>query len=272
MRILLCLSLFLFSFHLDAKKAPKWKPGTMQVTEEGMRYSVKKTGPGETIVNGDLVHCLFYFYNSQTKKYDRTFYPFPSTKPKTGPTIVVTDGMNYGLSSAIKMLKAGGEGFFIFPNAKTNNSVADSTCYYVRVIDVIKPLRFMVPDVTDTVAIDSVKIEVNDPGKKNYGDTLFSVMKLTEVPQQTACGISAVIVAFKFELTWFDNGTQHKSILVFVECPEQYGKDYFVKGASYVVTAIPMTENYKSGHRTMNSYSLEKLESYYSLRVKKMSR
>jgi hypothetical protein len=270
MRTLVFLSLLLFSLPLTAKRAPKWRPGAMQVSQEGMRYSVKRNGSGETIVNGYLVDCLIYFYNNQTKKYDKEFYPFPAVDPKKGPTFVVSDGMNFGMSSAIKMLKEGGEGFFIFPNAKTKNSAADSTCYYIRVLKVIKPVHFTIPEVKDTVAIDSVQIKVTDPGQKNYGDTLFSVLKLVEVPQQTLCGISDVIVAFKFEMTWFDKGTQHKDILVFVSCPESYGKDYFVTGASYVVTAIPMTENFKAGRRVMNSYSLEKLESYYGLRVKKM--
>jgi hypothetical protein len=269
MRNLLFLVLLLFSFHLDAKKAPKWKPGAMQVSKDGIRYSIKKQGKGEAIKIGDVVRFFAYCYNPVTKKFDPVLSPGPpnAVNPKTGSFLELKKEFgDNGLVRSLMMLKPGGEGFFIIPGSVP---ASDSSFYFLRVMDVSSLMQINNPT-QDSIKIDSVNIAVTDPARKNYGDTLFSVMKLIEVPQQTPCGTSAVIVAFKFELTWFDNGTQRKNILVFVECPELYGKDYFVQGASYVITAVPMTENYKSGHRTMNGYSLEKLESYYGLRLKKM--
>lgn len=261
--------LFLLSFQLAAKKAPKWKPGVFKTTQEGIRYSIKKVGTGKEIKTGDVVRFFLFAYNGHTKKYDAVLNPPPNASDsKTGGVISLDENTSEnGIVKAIKLLKKGGEGYFIIPGTLIGH--ADSSCYFIRIVDVSAQVTIFNPP-ADSVKADSVKIKVTDPGQKYYGDTLFSFMKLVEVPQMTDCGISAVVVAFKFELTWFDNGTQRKNIIVFIECPELYGKDYFVKGASYIVTAIPMTENYKSGHRTMNSYSLEKLESYYCLRVKKM--
>ena len=78
------------------------------------------------------------------------------------------------------------------------------------------------------------------------------------------------MIAFKFEITTFDTIVHHKDILVFIECPDFYGKDYFVAGTNYMVTCIPLYDDLKNGTRSMNSYSLEKLDRYYGLRIRKM--
>jgi hypothetical protein len=82
--------------------------------------------------------------------------------------------------------------------------------------------------------------------------------------------------AVKFRITYFENGVQHKDVLVFIDCPDQYGKDFFVAGKSYVITAIPLMENHKQGKSVQNSYAVgtfsqEKYESYYCLRIRRMN-
>lgn len=263
------IALVLFSLPVAAKKAPKWKPGVFKTTSEGIRYSIKKQGVGEEIKTGDVVRFFIFGYDFHTKKYDAVLSPPKNgSSRKTGGVLSLDENLSgNGIVKAIKLLKKGGEGFFIIPGHLVGRS--DSCCYFIRVIEITSKLVVYNPS-NDSLKADSVKFAVNDPNKKFYGDTLIALMKLVEQPQMVNCGISKVMIAFKFETTYFENGMQHKNILVFIECPELYGKDYFVAGRNYMVTCIPLLDDLKDGKRTMNSYSLEKLERYYGLRVSRM--
>lgn len=269
MRPLLILALFLFSLSLAAKKAPKWKPGEFKTTSEGIRYSMKKHGSGEEIKTGNVVRFFLFGYDYRTKKYDAVLSPTQNaSNPKTGGVISLDESFSgNGIVQAIMLLKKGGEGFFIIPGHLVGR--ADSSCCFIRVIEVTPKLEIYNPP-KDSLKADSVRFKVNDPNKKFFGDTLIALMNLVETPQLVNCGISKVIIAFKFESTYFENGMQHKNILVFIECPELYGKDYFIAGRNYMVTCIPLLDDLKEGKRTMNLYSLEKLDRYYGLRIRMM--
>jgi hypothetical protein len=266
MKFFLLSIFFLFSLTISAKKAPKWKGKHFKTSPAGIRYNIKKPGNGDSIQTGYGVKYLFYTYDYKTKK-NKT--EPGTTKLADGPlsgtftTIIRDDNAGYDLIKALVLLRKNGEGYFIVPQKK-----GDSTCYYIKVEDVFRVTEISIP--RDTARTDSVNIIVDDPGKKFFGDTLFSFMKLVEVPQMADCGITAVNIAFKFEMSWFDNGVQRKQELVFIECPELYGKDFFEAGKTYMITCVPMTDNFKQGHHTLNNYPLEKLDIYYGLRIRKM--
>ncbi|CAN5911339.1 hypothetical protein BH11BAC7_BH11BAC7_36180 [soil metagenome] len=269
MRPLLIFAILLFSLSLAAKKAPKWKPGVFKTTSDGIRYSIKKQGSGKEIKKGDVVRFMLFVYDFHTKKYDAVLSPGKNaSNSKTGGVISLDENSSgNGIIKAIELLKKGGEGFFIIPGRLVG--AVDSSCCFIRIIEVTTKLEIYNPP-KDSLNTDSVKFAVSDPNKKYFGDTLIALMKLVEQPQMVNCGISKVMIAFKFETTYFENGMQHKNILVFVECPEFYGTDYFIAGRNYMVTCIPLLDDLKDGKRTMNSYSLEKLDRYYGLRVRRM--
>ena len=271
MRSLVFIAFLLFSLTLSAKKAPKWKGRNFKTSSSGIRYDIKKPGKGEAVQTGDVVRLCVYVYNYHSKKRDSALHPFSEKTMENPFSMVMPDDASpgNGLIMSARLLKKGGEGFFIIPPRFLLNESADSCLCFIRVLDVTPRTNLFIPT-KDSVKTDSVQITVNDPGQKFFGDTLFTMMKLLEVPQMSACGTTPVNVAFKFEMTWFDQGTQRKNILVFVECPESYGKDYFVAGKSYMITCVPMLEEFKKDHNTMNHYSLEKLDTYYGLRIKKM--
>ncbi|CAN5300987.1 hypothetical protein BH09BAC5_BH09BAC5_03950 [soil metagenome] len=264
MRFIVVLFLFLISFSLDAKKAPKWRKGDFKKSESGLQYKILKQGRGDSIGETDWVGFDLLFYNSDGKPQNslKIHRNEGSLVDMDDPKIVS------GMKEAIGLMKKGGKAFFIIPPLL--NSGKDTLYCFIHIKKIGHSLSSDLNIPQNKNPDDSVSIIIEDPNQKYFGDSLFSVMKLVEVPQQAGCGSVSVNVAFKFEMSWFDKGTQHKNILVFIECPEQYGKDFFVSGSTYVITAVPMTENLKQGHNTMNAYSLEKLEMYYGLRIKKM--
>ncbi len=248
-------------------KAPKWTKKAMTTSPEGIRYRMKKEGKGEHVKMGDAVRLFLYVYDYKTKKYDRVLSPGSpnAVNPKTGSFLELKEGTeNDPVIRSLKMMKAGGEGFFIVPRA-----AADSACYFIRLMEIIPPAQIItVPQ--DTTQNDTINFKLPDPEQNRFGDTLFTTMKLVEVPVAVRCnGIVPTMQAVKFRITYFDDGVQHKDVLLFMECPAGYGKDFLVAGASYVVTAIPLLENHKNGKSVQNSYSAEKLVNYYCLRIKK---
>ncbi len=266
MRSLLVFALFLLSFSLVAKQAPKWKDANFKKSTSGLQFRIVKYGKGDSISDAYWVSFDLFFYDSNGK-------PKNSIKllRHEGSVVDMNDSKIVpGITESLRNLRKGAKAFFIIPPALSGG--IDTIYCFIHVKRIgLNNLVQTGPSISvvDTKQ-DSVTISVPDPAKKFFGDTLFSFMKLIEVPQVANCGIIAINVAFKFELTWYENGSHHKDVLIFVECPEKFGKDFFKEGSSYMVTAVPMIENYKQGHNTMNSYSLEKLDSYYSLRIKKM--
>lgn len=273
MKHLALIVLLLLSLPLAAKKAPKWKSKGFKTTASGLQYKIVNPGKGAPIRDTDFVLVELSHYAKGNKS---AIKDGPGKKSFEMAGIYLSDKAKIVpyLKEAILLLKKGGKGFFILPSG--SKFMKDTLYCYICVKEVLSgrvTVTGLLPTnapPTDTVKADSVNFKVTDPNKKYFGDTLISLVKLVEQPQLVACGDFKVLVAFKFEMTYFDNGTQHKTILVFVECPESYGKDYFVAGKSYMVTCIPLLDDLKGGKRTMNAYSLEKLESYYGLRVTRM--
>lgn len=229
-----------------------------------------KAGKGDSIRPGDSVVVEYYWYRKSDKKI---LFSSKQFQAGTQSFIIGHGSMMPGFEEGMKMLKKNGYGYFIIPPVigfPEKREGEDTAFYFIRIRKLFHDYTAMSPVIIDKTPKDSVQITVTDPNQKYFGDTLFSMMKLLEVPQTAGCGITPVNVAFKFEMTWFDQGTQRKTILVFVECPESYGKDYFMAGKSYMITCVPMLEDFRQGHNTMNHYSLEKLDSYYGLRIKKM--
>jgi hypothetical protein len=250
-------------------KAPKWTKKAMTTSAEGIRYRVKKEGKGEHVKMGDAVRMFLYMYDHKTKKYDRVSSPNSpnAVNPKTGSFLELKEGTeNNPVIRALRMMKAGGQAFFIVPVPG-----ADSACYFMKVMEVIPPAQIVtVPQ--DSAKNDTINFKLPDPDQNRFGDTLFTTMKLVEVPIAVRCnGIVPTMQAVKFRITYFEDGVKHKDVLLYMECPSGYGKDFLVAGASYVVTAIPLLENHKAGKSVQNSYSAEKLESYYCLRIKKVN-
>lgn len=269
MKFRLLSILLLLTISASAKKAPKWKAKHLQTSPSGIRYDIKKIGEGNAVQTGNWVRFFCYGYNYKTKKYDKNESPTSTMmNPKNGSIIQLDqDYPESGFVGALKMLRVGGEGYFIIPeNGK------DSSCYFIRVAEVLPITQIKQPQ--DTVKADTVTINfhIPDPELKNFGDTLFTTMQLVEIPMHVTChGIAPTLQAVKFKVDYFDNGVKHKQYLIFIECPDGYGKDFFVPGSSYVITAIPLMDNHKQGHQVQNSYSMEKLESYYCLRIRKMN-
>lgn len=270
MRFPVFLLSLLLSLSLAARKAPKWKEGNFETTASGLQYKMVKQGKGESIHGTDFVRVEMTHYKTSDKSIELN-----KNKKKYVTTLfsMNENGVLPGIREATALLKKGGEAYFKIPPSAGKGK--DTIFCFIRVKDVFPQASIIQPTQTDsipadTVQVDSVKFAVNDPNKKYFGDTLIALMKLTEQPQLVNCGASKVLIAFKFEMTYFENGMQRKSVLIFVECPELYGKDYFVAGKDYMVTCIPLMDDLKTGKRTMNNYSLQKLESYYGLRVSRM--
>ncbi len=250
-------------------KAPKWTKKTMATSAAGVRFYMKKAGKGETVKYGDAVRMFLYVYDYKTKKYDKVFTPNSpnAVHPKNGSFMQVSEDVGHDpVISSLLMMKAGGQGFFMAARPGQ-----DSLCYFIKLLEIIPPSQVItVP--ADTTQKDSINFKLPDPESDRFGDTLFTTMKLVEVPIPVRCnGIVPTMQAVKFRITYFEDGVKHKDVLLFMECPAGYGKDFLVAGASYVVTAIPLLENHKSGKNVQNSYAEEKLESYYCLRVKKVN-
>ncbi|MEO5644571.1 MAG: hypothetical protein ABIQ40_17965 [Bacteroidia bacterium] len=268
MRPLLLIAFLLFSLPMAAKRAPKWKDGKFKTTATGLQYKIVKEGNGDSIVAADDVLVELYRYNPTDHllikdKADR----------KEGRLISLQDDKALqGIIQSVQLLKNGGKGYFIIPPLLAKEGSNDTLYCCIVIKNVFRNQRdvIMPGPLTVSIPVDSVKFAVSDPNKKYFGDTLIALMKLTEQPQMVNCGSSKVVIAFKFEMAYFENGMQHKNILVFIECPELYGKDYFISGSNYMVTCIPLLDDLKNGKRTMNSYSLEKLDRYYGLRVRRM--
>ncbi|MCX6312568.1 MAG: hypothetical protein NT084_13145 [Bacteroidetes bacterium] len=262
MRIILFSLLLLFSFQVSAKKAPKWKDGDFKTTSSGLQYKIEKEGKGHSIGANDSVVVEYACYSKRDSKKQ-----FSTKKLKEGKFYfdLGKNSIGVGFKESLQLLKQKGCGYFIIPQ---KDSSAFYGFYFFRIVKVIhKPVAISI----DTfVKNDSINFSIADPNQKYFGDTLFSLMKLVEQPQITKCGSSKIIVAFKFEMTTYENGVVHKTMLVFIECPESFGKDFFIAGGNYMVTCVPLLDDLKNGSRTMNSYSLEKLDRYYGLRIRKM--
>ncbi len=268
MKHLAFIALLLFSLPLAAKKAPKWKQGNFKPAASGLQYKIVKEGKGDSIRLSDDVLAELYRYSSSDQALIKN-----NGNTHEGKIISLHDKKNIpGIIESIQKLKKGGKGYFIIPPSLGKAGSRDTLYCCIVIKNVFRNEQdvFVADTAADNIPQDNVGIVVTDPEEKYFGDTLFSVMKLTEQPQLVDCGLAKVTIAFKFEMTYFESGLQRKSILVFIECPEIYGKDYFIKGSSYVVTCVPLLDDLKTGRRTMNAYSLEKLDRYYGLRVRKM--
>lgn len=259
--------LFVFPLHARKYKAPKWKEGNF-VSASGIRAQIIKSGKGPKPRLGDNAVVFYTRYDQQTKM------PLPDTllDRKKGYAFPLETEAN-NLVKAILMLAKGGEGYFILPTGafKADGITPDSAFFFLRVKSITPGANPEQVSGQQNTNKDSVALEIKDPSLQNYGDTLFTTMKLVEVQKIVPCGMMMVLNVFRFRVTWFDNGVQHKDIYLYVQCPESYGKDYFVAGATYVVTAIPLLENHKKSKQVFNPYtaSQEKLEAYYCLRITK---
>ncbi len=257
--------LILFSIHLYAKKAPKWKDGNFKTSSIGLHYKIIKQGENIPLRKNDIVEADIYTYkrSGQSLKYLRD-----SIYSDFGNFSIGDEKIPGGIIQAIYILKNGGKGYFIIPPYLSPS--ADTFFCFIHVKNIIHMRLDALGKDSIVKPNDSINFVVTDSNKKYFGDTLFSLMKLVEQPQLTSCGGAKILIAFKFEMTYYDNGVVHKNILIFIECPDFYGKDYFVVGTNYMVTCVPLLDDLKNGSRTMNSYSLEKLDKYYCLRIRKM--
>lgn len=257
-----------FGKNLEARKykAPKWKNENFVSVPEGFRASIIKAGKGAKIKSGDNVRFFYTRYDRST----RLALTDTVLDRKRGLMIKLETESNY-LEKAMKMLAKGGQGYFILPTGSmTADGKPDSALFYLRIKDIIPGTTTAVISGQEAPK-DSIGFVLPDPEAKNFGDTLFTTMKLVEVTKIVPCGMMRMLNVFKFSMTWFDQGMHQKDIYLYVECPENYGKDYFTAGSTYVVTAIPLLENHKKNKQVFNFYANanDKIESYYCLRLTK---
>ncbi|HTL80585.1 MAG TPA: hypothetical protein VL651_02710 [Bacteroidia bacterium] len=212
-----------------------------------------------------------YFYNSKTKKFAPNLSPSGDlmVNPKTGSVVQIpAEGYPGALENAIMMLKSGGEGYFIIPEL-FGFYRPDSGYCFIKIISVSKGLGTIIHPNVDSTRTDSINFVLPDPLAENFGDTLFTSAKLVEFPMISRCGdLRAMTDVFKFQLSWFDNGVQHKDILVYVDCPSDYGKDFFVEGKMYVITVIPLTDKAKGARTVYDQFPNDHLERYLLLQIK----
>lgn len=276
MRFLLFSILIFLAAPAEAKfKPPKWpKKGMFYGNPvEGVCSDIVKPGKDPKPKPGDNVLFRYAQYEYGT------FKPIPPSvsdkrnQDKKGRTLTKLDSPDNNLVKALLMLGKGGKGFFIFgKSVNPKGDASDSTCFYIELLEIF-PGTAPEQITGDTLKKDSVTFVIPDPALKNFGDTLFTTAKLVDVPLQIiSCGAIKSIEAFRFRMTWFDNGVQHRDILVYVECPQTFGSGFFSAGSSYVITAIPLSENLKQDKTVFNPYSSDHTltESYYCLRMRKV--
>lgn len=266
--LIFLLPFFLFSSELQARKykAPKWKNEGFVSDGSAVLAHILKPGKGPKAKFGDNVRFFYTRYDRITK-----LAIADSTLDRKRGLLIKLETESNHLETAIKMLSKGGSGYFIFPTGRLDaNGKPDSAYFFIRLKEIIPGAS--APVITgNNPPKDSVNFNLPDPDASKFGDTLFTSMKLVEVTKIVPCGMMKVMNVFKFRMTWFDNGMQTKDIYLYVECPENYGKDYFLAGATYIVTAIPLMENQKKGKNVFNFYANanDKLEAYYCLRLTK---
>jgi hypothetical protein len=253
-------SFLLLSLSVEAKKtkAPVWKPKTfISPNSSGIRASILKEGKSAKPEWGDQVRVTMVRYDGKTKQ------PISDTSvdAKSQKTILLNQKGNR-LFESVMMLGKKGQGYFIYPNANSG----DSNYVYLKILKLIKATG---PVEIKEIPTDSAVFSMGDPEADRMGDSIFSVVKLVEVPKMLPCGMMKVLNAYKFRLTWFDNGVQHKDILVYIECPENFGKDFFVAGSTYILTGIRLLENHKNGKKVFNMYTANSdgMDVYYCLRI-----
>lgn len=261
------LALLLFSFAAEAKKnkAPKWKEGNYSASASGLQYRLVKKGKGDSIRADDLVWAKLYQYKRSNGKL---VYQADSKNPGTTFIQMNNEKLLPGVVESIRMLKKGGKGYFKIPPSLGKRNSPDTIFCFIYIEKTAHPDTSSDAVIQDN-SVDSIGFVLTDPDLDVRGDSLFHLMKLVEAPRMVPCGPVKTMIAFKFRMTWFENGVQHKDILIYVDCPENYGKDYFVTGGMYMVTAIPLAENRKKGKTVFNQYSEEKLEAYWGLRIVK---
>lgn len=80
------------------------------------------------------------------------------------------------------------------------------------------------------------------------------------------CGYFHFIIAFKFKIINTDS-----FIIAFIDCPDFYGKNFFVKGNRYSMDATnDMSEKLRNG-TLINPYKNKKLPTYFITRIVKES-
>ena len=255
--------LILFSISLSAKKFPKWKDGNFKTTSSGLQYKIVKKGKGDSIGRNDSVVLEYVCYQGNDRKVIFTTEKLPGKKFSID---LSKNSLEQGFMESVLLLKEHGSGYFAYsiPNE-------EGVLYFIRVVKVIHNYSQFLP--IENPPIDTTAtFHFPDPNKNRYGDSILTTMQLVETPFPIYChGNNVTMQAVKFSISYFDGESKHKTVLIFIDCPDQYGKDFFVPGKDYMITAIPLMENQKQVKNVQNSYSNEKDESYYCLRIRRMN-
>jgi hypothetical protein len=272
--IFFCLFIF-FAQQTHAKRLPKWKSVSFQTSSSGLQYHIHKKGRQTTYHTGDFVVLDYVWYS---KKEHRVLEASQKISPKGITVQIGRSQLMQGFQEAMMLIGKGGKIQIQIPPplgyGSEKKQGEDTLCYIIRIREVMSASSGAILLRPDSIPPDTLVIKIEIPkDEEKMGDTLFSAMRLVEIPKIMApCGLQKVMVMLRFRMTWFENGVQRKDILVAVECPlDVYGSDFFKAGELYAVTAIPLRKRHQIDHRIMDGYATENLERYFGLRIGKSS-
>ncbi|MGL4596440.1 MAG: FKBP-type peptidyl-prolyl cis-trans isomerase [Bacteroidia bacterium] len=267
-----CLFIFLFQ-QAHAKRLPKWKNVSFQTSSSGLQYHIHKQGRKSIYNSGDFVVFDYVWY---AKKDHRILEASQKQQPKGMTVQLGRSPLIEGFIEAMVLIGEGGKIQVQIPPplgyGTEKKQGEDTLCYIIRIRKIMPASSAAILLRPDSIPTDTLVIKIEIPkDEEKIGDTLFSAMRLVEVPKIMApCGLQKVMVMLRFRITWFENGVQRKDILVAVECPlDVYGSDFFKAGELYAVTAIPLRQRHQIDHRIMDGYATENLERYFGLRIGK---
>ncbi len=272
--IFFCLFIFLFQ-QTHAKRLPKWKAVAFQQTSSGLQYHIHKQGRKAVYHIGDFVVFDYVWYSQK----DHRVLEASQKKSPNGITVQLgKSALLQGLQEAMYLIGEGGKIQVQIPpplgyGTETKQG-EDTLCYFIRLRKIMPSSSGAILLRPDSIPTDTLVIKIEIPkDEEKIGDTLFSAMRLVELPKiMSHCGMQKVMIMLRFRITWFENGVQRKDILVAVECPlDVYGSDFFKAGELYAVTAIPLRQRHQIDHRIMDGYATENLERYFGLRIGKPS-
>ncbi|GAB4149528.1 MAG: hypothetical protein Fur0041_22630 [Bacteroidia bacterium] len=252
--------LFTISFHAEAKKIPsRWKGKHLLTVTQGFEGDIRKRGNDQKARQGDFVLIQIAYYDTVSLK--KTFSADENiTMINGGAGLVQISDTNQILQKAICLLGEGGEGFFRFRKGKT-------TLCFIRVREIPRKVQLQQPAQQDTIYVKPPAAD-----ESVIGDSLFTVLKLSEVPvMNVSCDSAVMYMTMKFYKNELKDGQLTRTeFLVAVECPATMGENYFVKGASYVITAIPLREKHRLEKKIMDPYSGENTSRYLCLKIRKV--
>ncbi|MGL5892015.1 MAG: hypothetical protein ACRC3B_19135 [Bacteroidia bacterium] len=251
-------------FVSNAAKIPRWKMNAPQTSSSGIVYTLIKPGKGELPADSNRAVIDYVRYENSPKQITES-----SLKQYRGGYMLELNEkqIDAGFRNAVKLLRKGGKGFFSWRNPK-----GDSVHYYIRLRNILPPMDNAGFYITNPP--DSIPVRFEDPEKNNHGDSLIVIATLAELPALMPGCDSAhkeMYVMLKISERYFDKGTRYREMLIAVPCVNAYGKDFFVPGKQYIITAIPWHTGDEVFREVADGYAANtELKRYRCLRIRKI--